>query len=346
MGNHRGAGIYFLWGVAIALGGCSTQGGAPQAEVNIYSARHYDTDQLLYDEFTQQTGIKVNLIEGQNDELLERIKNEGSNTKADVLVMVDAGRLWRAEEAKLLQPTSSATLEEKIPESLRHPEGLWFGLTRRARVLVYNKSRVKPNQLSTYEDLAKPEWKGRVCVRSSGNVYNQSLLGSMIESQGAEKTKAWVQGLVKNLARDPEGGDISQIQAVAAGQCDVAIVNHYYAARLANSDKAEDRDVTAKTAVLFPNQGDRGTHVNISGAGVVVNAPHKDNAVKFIEYLASPSAQTIFADSNNEYPAVAGIKNSKIIETYGEFKADTVNVSAYGRNNPEAIKIADQAGWK
>lgn len=345
MGEYKSVGGCLLSGLfAMSLWGCSSQNPSQQAEVNIYSARHYDTDQLLYDTFTEQTGIKINLVEGKNDELLERIKNEGGN--ADVLIMVDAGRLWRAEEAKLLQPVTSTLLEERLPESLRHPEGLWFGLTRRARVIVYNKDRVQPSQISTYEDLAKPKWKGRVCVRSSSNVYNQSLLGSMIESQGAEKTEAWAKGLVSNFARDPEGGDISQIKSVAAGQCDVAIANHYYVARLANSEDAEDRDVTAKTTILFPNQGDRGTHVNISGAGVVVNAPHKENAIKFIEYLASPSAQAVFADSNNEYPAVEGIKNSKIIETYGEFKADTVNVSSYGRNNPEALKIADRAGWK
>ncbi|MGB7416647.1 MAG: Fe(3+) ABC transporter substrate-binding protein [Thermosynechococcaceae cyanobacterium] len=329
----------------MALWGCSNQKSSQQV-VNVYSSRHYDTDQLLYDEFTQETGIKVNIVEGKDDEILERIKNEGENTQADVLVMVDAGRLWRAETANLLQPTTSTVLDEKISASLRHPKGLWFGLTRRARVIVYNKARVKPNEISTYEALAQPKWKGRVCVRSSSNVYNQSLLGSMIESQGVAKTEAWTKGLVRNLARPPEGGDISQIKAVAAGQCDVALVNHYYAARLASSRKAEDQDVTSKISVLFPNQGDRGTHVNISGAGVVVNAPHKANAVKFLEYLVSPEAQTIFADSNNEYPVVQGIKNSKIINTYGEFKADTVNVSAYGRNNPEAIKIADRAGWK
>ncbi len=347
MNQHRKQWSSLFSGLVIILiGGCS-QGPSQQADVvNIYSARHYDTDQLLFDEFTEQTGIKVNLVEGKNDELLERIKNEGFNTKADVLVMVDAGRLWRAEEANLLQPTQSEVLEAKIPESLRHPEGLWFGLTRRARVIVHNKDRVKPNELSSYEDLAKPEWKGRVCVRSSNNVYNQSLLGSMIEFQGAEKTENWAKRLVGNFARDPKGGDISQIKSVAAGQCDAAIVNHYYAARLASSDKAADQDVTAKITILFPNQSDRGTHVNISGAGVVANAPHKENAIKFIEYLVSPNAQKIFADSNNEYPAVEGIKNSKIIEAYGEFKSDTVNVSAYGRNNPEALKIADRAGWK
>ncbi|MGF1603062.1 MAG: Fe(3+) ABC transporter substrate-binding protein [Thermosynechococcaceae cyanobacterium] len=346
MPNPKSMGVSLLSGLMlIALWGCSNQKLSQQV-VNVYSSRHYDTDQLLYDEFTQETSIKVNIVEGKDDEILERIKNEGANTQADVLVMVDAGRLWRAEKANLLQSTTSSVLDEKIPASLRHPKGLWFGLTRRARVIVYNKARVKPDEVSTYEDLAQPKWKGRVCVRSSSNVYNQSLLGSMIESQGVAKTEAWAKGLVRNLARPPEGGDSTQIKAVAAGQCDVALVNHYYAARLADSQKPEDQDVTAKISVLFPNQGDRGTHVNISGAGVVVNAPHQANAVKFLEYLVSPEAQTIFADSNNEYPVVQGIKNSKIINTYGEFKADTVNVSAYGRNNPEAIKIADRAGWK
>lgn len=346
MNNFRYLGVFAVSGLTALLGWSCTGSSQSADVVTIYSARHYDTDQLLYDEFTEQTGIEVNLVEGKNDELLERIKNEGANTEADVLIMVDAGRLWRAEEANLLQPVSSEVLTANIPDSLRHPDGLWFGLTRRARVIIYNKEKVQPDQISTYEDLAKPEWKGRVCVRSSSNVYNQSLLGSMIESQGAEQTETWAKALVDNFARDPEGGDVSQIKSVAAGQCDVAIANHYYAARLANSDKAEDKDVTSKIGVLFPNQDGRGTHVNISGAGVVANAPNKENAIKFIEYLTSQSAQTVFADSNNEYPAVEGIENSTIIEEYGEFKADTVNVSAYGRNNPEALKIADRAGWK
>ena len=319
---------------------------ATAGEVNVYSARHYDTDDALYKAFTAEKGINVNLIEGKNDELLERIKSEGTNTRADVLITVDAGRLWRAEQENLLQPVSTEGLETKIPESLRHPEGLWFGLTKRARIMVYNKANVSEIDLSTYEALAEPEWQGRVCIRSSNNIYNQSLLASMVASLGAEKTEAWAQGLVNNLARDPSGGDVDQIKAVAAGQCDVAIVNHYYVARLATSDNAKNKAVIEQVGVFFPNQGDRGTHVNISGAGVVANAPNPDNAIKFLEYLVTPDAQKVLGQDNNEYPVVVGVTTTPILESYGNFKADSVNVSALGRNNPEAIKIADRVGWK
>ncbi|HEY9878981.1 MAG TPA: Fe(3+) ABC transporter substrate-binding protein [Leptolyngbyaceae cyanobacterium] len=324
----------------------SNQSTPQNGEVNVYSSRHYDSDDVIYKRFTEETGIKVNLIEGDADELIERIKNEGANSPADVLVTVDAGRLWRAEEQGLFQPVDSEALTKAIPANLRHPEGLWFGMTQRARVVVYNKAAVQPSELTTYEALADPKWKGRVCIRSSGNVYNQSLLGSMVESDGAEKTEAWAKGLVANLAREPEGGDIDQIKAVAAGQCDVAIVNHYYWARLAKSDKPDDKAAAEATAVFFPNQGDRGTHVNISGAGIVVNAPHKENAVKFLEFLVTPEAQKIFADSNNEYPVLKGVEVDPVVAEMGNFKVDETNVAAYGRNNAEVVKIVDRSGWK
>ncbi|HEY9763448.1 MAG TPA: Fe(3+) ABC transporter substrate-binding protein [Trichocoleus sp.] len=315
-------------------------------EVNVYSSRHYDSDDVIYKRFTEETGIKVNLIEGEADELTERIKNEGTNSPADVLVTVDAGRLWRAEEQGLFQPIDSEALEKAIPANLRHPQGLWFGMTQRARVIVYNKEAVQPSDLSTYEALADPKWKGRVCIRSSGNIYNQSLLGSMVESDGAEKAEAWAKGLVANLAREPEGGDVDQIKAVAAGQCDVAIVNHYYWARLAKSDKPDDKAATEATALFFPNQGDRGTHVNISGAGVVATAPNKENAVKFLEFLVTPEAQKIFADSNNEYPVLDGVDVDPVVAEMGNFKVDETNVAAYGRNNADVVKIVDRSGWK
>lgn len=314
--------------------------------VNLYSARHYDTDEILYQQFTEKTGIDVQVIEGEADELLERIQSEGEQSPADVFMTVDAGRLWRAEEAGIFQPVTSEVLTSSIPESLRHPDGLWFGLTKRARVLVYNPDKVQPADLSTYEALTEPQWKGRVCVRSSGNIYNQSLLGSMVESLGVEATEAWAKGLVASLAREPEGGDTDQIKAVAAGQCDVAIANHYYWARLAKSDKPEDQDVVAKTAVFFPNQGDRGTHINISGAGVAVHAPNPDNAIAFLEFLVSPEAQSVFAEGNNEYPVVDGVALDPIVAELGEFKVDEVNVASYGRNNPEVIKLVDRAGWR
>lgn len=333
--------------VLVAAGcGQSPSGEAGSGEVNVYSARHYDTDEALIDNFTKKTGIQVNVIEGKEDELLERIKSEGANGQADVFITVDAGRLWRAEEEDVLQPIASPVLEKAIPANLRHPNGLWFGLTERARIIVYNKKNVKPSELSTYEALAQPEWKGRVCVRSSNNVYNQSLLSSMIESDGPAAAEKWAEGLVANFAREPEGGDIDQIKAVAAGQCDVAITNHYYVARLAESKDPQEQAAAKQVGVFFPNQNGRGTHVNISGAGVVASAPHQENAVKFLEYLVTPEAQKIFAEGNNEYPVVAGVPTDPILNQYGDFKSDSINVSAYGRNSPEAVKIADRAGWK
>lgn len=349
-----------ITGLAVFVAvGCSNQSSLGEAgedqagtnaasvgEVNVYSARHYDTDEVLYDNFTEQTGVRVNVIEGKEDELLERIKSEGTNSPADVFITVDAGRLWRAEEEGVLQPMTSSTLEKAIPRNLRHPDGLWFGLTERARIIVYNKERVKPSELSTYEALAEPQWKGRVCVRSSTNVYNQSLLGSMIASEGVEATENWAKRLVANFAREPEGGDTDQIKAVAAGQCDVAIANHYYVARLAKSADPQEQAAANQVGVFFPNQSGRGTHINISGAGVVADAPNQGNAVKFLEYLVSPEAQKIFAEGNNEYPVVAGVATAPILDSYGDFKSDSINVSAYGRNSPEAVKIADRVGWK
>ncbi|MEM8804889.1 MAG: Fe(3+) ABC transporter substrate-binding protein [Cyanobacteria bacterium P01_G01_bin.38] len=354
--NHRN-----LVGSIVFIGLLSTLGCANQSQeagegtgesieangiVNVYSARHYDIDDALYDRFTEQTGIQVNLVEGKSDELLERINSEGANSPADVFITVDAGRLWRAEEAEIWQPVSSEVLEAAVPENLRHPDGLWFGLTKRARVLVYNVDTVEPSDLSTYEALAEPDWEGRVCVRSSENIYNQSLLGAMVETKGVEATETWAEGLVNNFARQPEGGDVDQIKSVAAGLCDVAIVNHYYWARLAKSDDPENQDVTSKTAVFFPNQADQGVHVNISGAGVVAGAPNEENAIAFLEFLVSPEAQAVFAEGNNEYPVVDGVEIDPIVAELGDFKVDEVNVAAYGRNNPEVIKLSDRAGWK
>jgi iron(III) transport system substrate-binding protein len=339
--------------------GCSTQ--APKAdadtqnptanktntgELNLYSSRHYDTDNALYQKFTQQTGIKVNLIEGKADELIERIKSEGANSPADVLITVDAGGFWRAQKQGVLQPISSAKLDSAVPANLRSPEGYWFGLAKRARVIVYNKDKVKPDQLSTYEALAQPQWKGRVCVRSSDNIYNQSLVASKIESLGAAKTEEWAKGLVGNFARPPEGNDTAQIKAVAAGQCDVAIVNHYYMARLKQSKDANEQTAATKVGVFFPNQNEGGTHVNISGAAVTAKAPHKDNAIKFIEYLATPEAQEIFANGSYEYPVVSGLKPNPVVAEFGNFKESNLKVAVYGEKNPEAVKLMDKAGWK
>lgn len=328
---------------------------ASAQEVNVYSARHYDSDAELFNLFTEQTGIRVNLIEAKAEELIERVKSAGANSPADVLITVDAGNLWRADEEGVLDTVNSEVLTNAIPENLRHPEGKWFGFATRARVIVYNKETVKPEDLSTYEDLASEKWQGRICIRSSTNVYNQSLLASIIASDGEEAAETWAQGIVNNMAREPEGGDTDQITAVAVGECDVAVVNHYYYARMLASAEPEDDDdpvdpnaaeVIKNVGIFFPNQDDRGTHVNISGAGVAAGAPNKENAVKFLEFLASPEAQAIFAEQNYEYPVVEGVAPSEVIEGFGEFKADTLNVATYGENNPLAVQIMDRVGWK
>ncbi|MCU0550431.1 MAG: Fe(3+) ABC transporter substrate-binding protein [Leptolyngbya sp. Prado105] len=324
------------------------QAGTSAAVVNLYSARHYDTDNAIYEAFTKKTGIKVNLVEADADKLIERIKSEGANSPADVLITVDAGRLWRAQDAGLFQPVDSGVLKSAIPENLRSPNNLWFGFTKRARVIMYNKDRVKPSELSTYEDLADPKWKGRLIVRSSSHVYNQSLTGAMLEKHGEQKAEEWAKGLVANFARSPEGNDTAQIKAIAAGQGDLTLVNTYYLPRLAQSKKAEDKEIAAKIGVFFPNQGDkdRGTHINISGGGVLKTAPNKAAAIQFLEFLASKEAQQIFAASNNEYPAVAGVPVDAVLESYGKFKDDKLNAETYGRNNAKALQIMDRAGWK
>ena len=336
-----------LWGfsllISLGIAACQGNGGDEQV-VNLYSARHYDADEQLYEEFTAETGITVNVIEGQPDELIERIVNEGEQSPADVFIASDAGRLWRAQEAGILQSANSAVLNSAVPQNLREPSGKWFGLATRARLLVYNQDNVNPDELSTYEDLADPKWKGRICVRSSSNVYNQSLLGSMVESIGPEATEAWAKGLVANFARQPEGGDTDQIKAVAAGLCDVAIVNHYYWARMQKDEEAGKE--IANTAIFFPNQADRGTHVNISGVGLVEGAPHPENGIAFMEFLVTPEAQEVFAERNNEYPVVEGVVLDPIVAELGEFKVDETNVAAYGRNNPTVNEIVDRVGWQ
>jgi iron(III) transport system substrate-binding protein len=314
--------------------------------VNLYSSRHYDTDDELYEGFREATSIRINVVEAEADQLIERIKSEGQNSPADILMTVDAGRLWRAEQEGLFQPVSSTALTGAIPENLRHPDGLWFGLTKRARVIMYNKNVVSPSELSTYEDLVDPKWRGRFLTRSSTNIYSQSWVGSIIAAHGPDEAEAWAKELVANFARDPEGGDTDQIKAVAAGLGDLAIANTYYLARLVKSDKPEDQAVAETVQVFFPNQDDRGTHVNISGAGVVKTAPNTAAAIEFLEYLASPEAQEIFARSNNEYPVVEGVAVDSVVSGFGEFKADSLNAAVFGRNNPEALQITDRAGWK
>jgi iron(III) transport system substrate-binding protein len=322
---------------------------APAAaeELNLYSSRHYQTDEALYANFTRQTGIKINRIEGGEDPLIERIKNEGARSPADVLITVDAGRLWRAEQAGLFQPVKSAVLESRIPANLREPSGLWYGFSTRARVIAYNKAKVKPGEIRNYEDLADAKWKGRVCMRSSTNIYNLSLLGAMIDHLGEAKAEAWAKGVRANLAVEPKGGDTDQLKNVAAGQCDVTISNQYYYARLLRSSKPDEREVGEKIGIVFPNQSTWGTHVNISGAGVLKNAPNRAAAIKFLEYLASDDAQRYFADGNNEWPVVKSVRvDNPVLKMLGEFKQDRLNVAVLGKNQPNSQKVYDRVAWK
>ncbi len=316
------------------------------AEVNLYSSRHYDSDQKLYGEFTAQTAIKVNVLQAKANALLERLKREGRNSPADLLITVDAGNLGRAQAAGLLQPVASKVLEAAIPASLRESGGHWFGLTMRARVIMYHKDRVKPSELSTYESLADPRWKGRILIRSSNNIYNQSLVASLIAANGVEATEAWARGVVANMARKPKGGDRDQIRAVGAGEGDIAVANTYYLGRLVASKRPRDRKLTAKIGVFFPNQEGRGAHVNISGAGVTRYARNKANAVKLLEFLVSPEAQKVYAEASYEYPVRLGVARSAIVDAWGPFKADNLNVGKLSEFNGEAVRLMDRAGWR
>ncbi len=332
--------------VAVACGqedaGEMSTAPAPAGEVNIYSSRHYDTDLALYEDFTAQTGIKVNRIEAGADALIERISAEGEYTPADILITVDAGRLWRAVEADILAPTSSEILEARIPENLRHPEGLWFGLSKRARVIIYNAEAGKPEPLDRYEDLADPAHRGKICMRSSSNIYNTSLLASIIAADGIEAANEWAEGVVANFARPPQGNDTGNVEAVAAGECQISIANTYYIARMASDGNAAVDGI----GIVFPNQEDRGTHVNISGAGITAYAPNRENAVQFLEYLTNETAQAYFANGNNEYPVVAGVAPTSAVAQLGTFAEDQVNAAALGENQAEAIRVFDSVGWQ
>ncbi|MBY5940189.1 Fe(3+) ABC transporter substrate-binding protein [Halomonas sp. DP5N14-9] len=331
--------------IAIALAGASGLAYA-DGSVNVYSARHYDSDQAMYDAFTEQTGIEVNVLQGDSDQLIQRIKREGEASPADIMMTVDAGRLWRAEEEGIFAPVDSEVLNERLPESMRHPEGDWFGFSQRVRAIFYNPETIEPEQVDSYEKLADPSLKGKICIRSSSNIYNQSLLASMVEHHGEEGAEEWAQGVVDNMARDPEGGDRDQIKGVASGECDVAVANHYYYVRLLTSDDADEREAAESVQILFPNQDDRGAHVNVGGAGLVKGAPNHDNAVAFLEFLASDEAQELFAVGNHEFPVVEGVAVDEVLGSWGEFKKDEVNVSVLGENNPEAVKIFDRVGWR
>jgi len=320
---------------------------AQEKVLNLYSSRHYETDEALYTNFTKRTGIKINRIEGGEDALIERVRNEGDKSPADVLITVDAGRLWRAEQLGLFQPTRSKVLESRLPSEYRHPNGLWFGFSARARIIAYSKERVKPGEIASYEDLANPKWKGKICTRSASHVYNLSLMSSLVNYLGEAKTEEWAKSVTANLARAPRGGDTDQLKGVAAGECDLALSNTYYYVRLLKSQKPDEKSVAEKVGVILPNQKDRGTHMNISGAGVLKHAPNREAAVLFLEYLASDDAQNYFANGNNEWPVVtSAMPNNAALLSLGKFKRDSLNLSAIGKNQPTAQKIADQSGFK
>lgn len=314
--------------------------------VNIYSSRHYDTDLRLYSDFTKQTGIKVNRIEAKSNALIERIKTEGNFSPADLLITVDAGVLWRAENEGIIQSIPSPVLDARIPTHLRHPEGLWYGLSKRARVIIYNKDKGRPEYLETYEDLAHPSHKGTICMRSSSNIYNISLLSSFISNMGATEAKDWAEAVVNNFARKPQSNDSGQIEAVASGICGVSLVNSYYLARYAKSDDPIKQDIFDSLGIIFPNQDDRGTHVNISGAALAKYAPNKENAIHFMEYLTSESAQRYFANGNNEYPIIDLGDTSSAVQSLGTFAEDKLNVGELGKNQVKAIEIYDSVGWQ
>ncbi|HRD92017.1 extracellular solute-binding protein [Accumulibacter sp.] len=318
---------------------------AEEKVLNLYSARHYQTDEALYEGFTRQTGIKIKRIEGKEDELLERIRNEGAYSPADVLLTVDAARLSAAHELGLFAPVTSPTLEKRIPANLR--TGDWFSFSTRARVIIYAKGVIDPDQVKTYGDLANPRLKGKVCSRSGSHPYNLSLMASIIAHHGEAEAEQWAKGVVANFARAPKGGDTDQIRAVAAGECAVAVSNTYYLARLMRSDKAEDRKTMDKVGVVWPDQRGVGAHINVSGGGVLKHAPHREAAVRFLEYLASDQAQRYFADGNNEWPVVAGIKiDNPALEALGKFKADSLPVASLAMYRAKAQIIFDRAGYR
>ncbi|MFG6493737.1 Fe(3+) ABC transporter substrate-binding protein [Fictibacillus sp. UD] len=315
-------------------------------EVNLYTSRHYDVDDKIFADFTKETGIKVNVIKGEEDELIERLSREGKATKGDLFFTSDAGRLHWAKDKDLLQSVESDTLSKNVPENLTDKDNHWYGLTKRARVIVYSKDKVDPSELSTYEALTEDKWKGKVLIRSSENIYNQSLVSSFISLNGKEEAKKWAEGIVNNMARDPQGGDRDQAKGIVAGEGDVAIMNSYYFGQMLNSEDPEEVKVAEQLSVFFPNQETTGTHINISGIGVTKHAKNKENAIKLMEYLSSPDVQKVFAEANYEYPVNKEVEPSELLKSWGEFKEQDLNLSELGENNADAVKILNEVSWK
>jgi iron(III) transport system substrate-binding protein len=333
---------------AAMLAGAALLTAAPafaQGEVNLYSSRHYETDERLYSEFEEQTGIKINRIEAGADELIERMKAEGANSPADVLLTVDAGRMWRAEQAGLLAPADSEALKTRIPEHLRHPDDLWFAFSQRSRIIFYDREDVQ-DPPRTYAELAAPEWKGKVCTRSSSNIYMLSLMAAQIEHVGAQLATEWAEGLYENRARDPQGGDTDQLRGIVSGECDVAVGNTYYFARAIRRDVDGVSDHVDRIGWVFPDQSGEGAHMNVSAGAVAKHAPNAENAVTFLEYLSSRSAQEYFSAGNDEYPAVPGVALAPSVAELGLFRQDDINLSVLGENQAEAQLIYDSVGYE
>ncbi|WP_017185576.1 Fe(3+) ABC transporter substrate-binding protein [Alkalibacillus haloalkaliphilus] len=326
--------------------GTTGQGDEEAGEVNIYTSRHYDIDDEIYADFTEETGIEVNIINGAADELIERMNREGEASEADLFYTADAGRLHRAKDQGLLQSIESDIVNENVPENMRDRDSEWVGLTQRARIIAYHKDRVDPEELSTYEALTEPEWEDRVLIRSSENVYNQSLLASFIELHGREEAKDWAQEIHDNLARSPQGGDRDQARAVVAGEGDVAIMNTYYLGGMLNSPDEEEVNVAEQLGIFFPNQETTGTHVNVSGVGLAENAPNPENAVKLIEYLTTEEVQETFAAANYEYPVNPNVEAASTIQEWGEFESQDINLSILGENSAEATRIFNEVGFE
>ncbi len=338
-----------LGAALLALG--AVPAGAQEQVINLYSARHYQTDEALYANFTRATGIRINRIEADDAGILARLQAEGTASPADVILLVDAARLWRGEQQGLFQPFKSALVEQRIPAQFRAGDTgqgpQWVGVSTRARVIVYDKARVKAADVDSYEKLASPALKGQVCIRSGSHPYNLSLFGSVLEHLGPQATESWLKGVVENLARAPKGGDTDQIKGVASGECGVAVTNTYYFARLMRSTKPEDKDLVDRVGVVFPNQSSWGTHVNISGAAIARHAKNRAGAVKFIEYLAGDEAQRMLADGNNEYATVPGVKTSNpALAALGDFKSETVPIAKVGANTATVQQMLDRVGFK
>ncbi len=340
--NKKYKGLLIVAIIMAFLSGCQEKN---SKEVNVYSARKEALIKPLLDKFSQENDVEVNLITGSADALLQRLKSEGANSPADIYITVDAGRLYRAQQAGVTQAINNSAINNAVPEAYRDPDGHWYGLSLRARPIMYALDRVKPEELSSYEALADEKWSGKVCIRSSGNIYNQSLIASMLAALGSSQMETWLPSFVKNFARPPVGGDRDQIKAVAAGQCDVAVANTYYLFGMLNADE-DQKKAAQKLGVFWPNQSDRGTHVNVSGVSLTAHSPNKDIAIDLIEFLTTEESQAWYAEVNGEYPVRDGVKVNDLLKQWGDFKKDSINLSELGKNNAQAVKLMDRSGWK